>query len=310
VSTGDPGDRGPIVFPALVGILVLVLGAGAAYLYGRLRAGQGLRTALEDLARRGQLVSDIQVHLLATTDAQKAAVMADTDRTSQDFADEARKEAAVVETKRGELGKLILAANRPGEVKPFGELSACWKRYQQVDDLVLDLAVQNTNQKAQRLSFAPATDALDRMQAALEKLETAAGSSARGAATTGAACRAVTAALQIHVLESRHIAEPRDEVMDQIEARMKELDAQVEGGFADLAKITGAAGLPDLEAARTAYADFQELNAQILKLSRQNSNVRSLAISLGQARNTAAECQADLGALQQAIASQKFEATR
>jgi hypothetical protein len=239
-----------------------------------------------------------------------AAVMADTDAASEEFADEARAAAAAVEAKRRELGDLIRAANRPEQTRLFDDFSACWQRYQQMHDAILGLAVQNTNLKAQRLSFEPASAALDRMQAALERLEAAGGASVRAAERTRAACRALVAALRIHLLESRHIAEPEDAEMDSIEARMRELDGEVREGFDALARSSGEAEAAALEESRAAWGDFQKVHAEVLSLSRQNTNVRSFALSLDRARKTTAECESLLGALQRAISSERSEATR
>jgi hypothetical protein len=53
-----------------------------------------------------------------------------------------------------------------------------------------------------------------------------------------------------------------------------------------------------------------QLNAQIVALSRRNTNVRSLALALGQKRTLTASCQQDLQALQDALAQRDFKATR
>lgn len=295
----------------ILSVLVLSLIIGGAFLLGRRqRASHGPWTAFEDQVRRSQLVSELQVALLSSADLQKAAVMADTDEASEMFADEGRKAVAAGEPKRRELGELIRAANRPGEVKLFADFSACWKRHQESHETVLGLAVQNTNLKAQRLSFDPASDALARMQAALGRIEAASGPSGGAAARSGAACHVLAAALQIHVLESRHIAEARDEEMDAIEAQMKQLDAQVREGFDALTRATGKAEEAALDESRAAYGDFQKVNAELVDLSRQNTNVRSFAMSLGRARKTTAECESLLEALQRAISSERFEATR
>jgi hypothetical protein len=64
---------------------------------------------------------------------------------------------------------------------------------------------------------------------------------------------------------------------------------------------TGVKGDADLAAARAAFDRFGELKRQILALSRENTNVRSLALSLNQKRKAMIECLAALGALRQAI---------
>ena len=175
---------------------------------------------------------------------------------------------------------------------------------------MLDLAVQNTNLKALKLSFTPAEEALERMRAALDTLVDERAPSADAAAIVKEAYRTQLAAVEIHTLEGRHIAEARDEEMDKIEARMKGLDEQVRQGFIRLTAATGESGVAAIDAARAAYADFQKVNAEVISLSRRNSNVRSLAISLGQKRKVTVECQERLSALQDAIRSERFRATR
>ena len=58
---------------------------------------------------------------------------------------------------------------------------------------------------------------------------------------------------------------------------------------------------PELATATARYAEFSKIKTQILALSRENTNVRSLSISLNQKRKVMLACQAALSALQQAI---------
>ena len=52
------------------------------------------------------------------------------------------------------------------------------------------------------------------------------------------------------------------------------------------------------------------LNKEIVDLSRPNSNVHSLALSLRRKRVVAAECEDQLLALQEALSKHEFTATR
>ncbi len=60
-------------------------------------------------------------------------------------------------------------------------------------------------------------------------------------------------------------------------------------------------GDADLATAASRYARFTKIKTQILALSRENTNVRSLAISLNQKRKVMLLCQEALSALKQAI---------
>ena len=118
-------------------------------------------------------------------------------------------------------------------------------------------------------------------------------------------------ALNIYTLQAPHIAESTATRMDEMEAVMQSLDAQVtEPCRACKLWWTSQASL-FLDAAWAAYKDFQHINAEIVDLSRQNSNIRSYALSLGQKRKTTAQCQDVLAALQETVQqSMTYKATR
>ena len=75
------------------------------------------------------------------------------------------------------------------------------------------------------------------------------------------------------------------------------------------ALLPPTAGTP-LAAAADALDRFKVINAELVTLSRRNSNVRSLALSLGRKRTVTAECDALLVALEEALAKHDFTATR
>jgi hypothetical protein len=101
-----------------------------------------------------------------------------------------------------------------------------------------------------------------------------------------------------------HIAEESDQKMHEMEARMAQEDKQVRQALDGLAAMPGLADSADLKTAIASYDQFSQLKAQILKLSRENSNVRSASLSLNQKRKVMGLCQAALTALHEAIAAQ------
>ncbi len=301
MNTNDAASRSPGSLSSIIALGVVLLGMFGAFLFGQARGIRGIGAVLQDTIAKGRLVADMQEHLLASAEAEKSAVMAETDEASAAFAAESRRASATVESERGELARLIDIGARPDEVRHLREFSACWTEYREVDDEILRLAVENTNLKAQRLSFGPVPAALDRMQAALDPLVADIGTSVDAAAIAKHAYRVMPAALRIHALEGRHIAEPADAEMDKIEAEMKVLDGRVNDALSALSAVSGDAGRRAVETARAAYADFQQVHTEVLALSRRNSNVRSLAISLGQKRKIMAQCEDHLNALREAV---------
>jgi hypothetical protein len=65
-----------------------------------------------------------------------------------------------------------------------------------------------------------------------------------------------------------------------------------------------------MSAATEALDRFEKINAELVTLSRRNSNVRSLALSLGRKRTVTALCDDQLRALEEALAKHAFSATR
>jgi hypothetical protein len=267
------------------------------------------QSAFERSVQKLQLIQAMNRDLLAAAEAEKSAVMADTDEASQAFAEQSRQASHNVEKARRELAPMLAGKHKEAEL--FQEFSRCWDTLQEIDREVLSLAVQNTNLKALRLSFVPAAEAVRSMQEALNSLMDAASASPDAVRITRLAARAIMGALNMYTLQAPHIAESTEPRMDEMEAVMQSLDAQVTDALQSLQGLVDEPGKPFLEAAQASYKDFQNLNAEIVDLSRQNSNVRSFTLSLGQKRKTTAECQDRLAALQETVQqSMRYTATK
>jgi hypothetical protein len=249
-------------------------------------------------ARRLELVNQIRLNLASAAEAEKSAVMAITDEDSRTFADQARAGTAAAEQARRELESFL----QTGEREDFSQFSQSFAELQRIDQEVLDLAVKNTNLKASALAFGPAATSIREMNAVLARLP------ADDVKVVRLIDDARIAALRLQALLPPHIAEESDQKMDKMEAEMTREDKEVRRSLDALAALPGLAGNPDLKAARASYAEFNQLRTQILKLSRENTNVRSLAISLNQKRKAMLICQDALAALEQAIQAEPIAA--
>jgi len=261
------------------------------------------RTATERLAvreKRLDLVDGIRLGLASASEAEKSAVLAASDQASRTHADQARAATAEVEKERAELEQL-LANGTSEEREVFGEFSKEFLDFQHIDGELLELAVRNTNLKAYNLAFGPAAGAVKELDSALSKViaKSAAWPNAMAIASLAFAARA--SALRVQALLAPHIAEETDARMDEMEAQMTGEDQVVAKNLDDLAAFPKLKGDSDLAAATSSYNRFAELRTQILALSRENTNVRSLAISLNQKRKIMTVCQDALGALRAAI---------
>ncbi len=275
------------------------------------RNGNWLTTNYEKALKETELVSSMKTNLLASAEAEKSSVMADTDEDSQAFAEQSKKAADAVDRARREMSALLKAGNSRPEMNAFEQFNSCWEKLREVDGEILPLAVQNTNLKAMRLSFVPAGEAIKGMEAALNQLMNASGSLPVALQITRLCSVAEVNALNIYLLQAPHIAETADAEMDRIEASMKQYDEQVNGALEDLRSLVDEGGRALLSKAEASYEEFRKINAQIIDLSRKNSNIRSFAISLGRKRNATAQCLDALSGLEKAVQeSITFKATR
>jgi hypothetical protein len=242
--------------------------------------------------------------LAVASDAETSAVLALADQASQTYADQARAATAEVERGRSELGELLKAGGSQEEKDLLDQFSGAFIEFQRIDAELLPLAVRNSNLKAFGLAFGPAAEALEEMATAVSRLATKSATwpDARNVALL--AFGAQTAALRIQALLAPHIAEESDKKMDELEAVMAKENQQVHDDLDRLAAIQKLGADADLETASSSYARFSKIRTQILSLSRENTNVRSVAISLGQKRKATLFCRGALDTLHQAIVAE------
>jgi hypothetical protein len=98
-----------------------------------------------------------------------------------------------------------------------------------------------------------------------------------------------------------HIAEEGDQKMDELEALMSKEDKQIRKNLDELTALPKLRQNADLATAVSNYVRFSKIKTRILALSRENTNVKSLSISLNQKRKVMLLCQDTLNELQQAI---------
>jgi len=252
-------------------------------------------------ARRIELVDRMRVALASASEAEKSAVLATTDEDSQTFADQARAASTVVEQGRQELGELLQAGGTENERDLLGQFSRAFAEFRHIDDELLGLAVKNSNLKAYDLAYGAAADALQEMTDALSRLVAASVESPDSADVTRLAFGAELAALRVQTMLPPHIAEESDQRMDQMEALMAKEEQEVRKNLDGLVEIPQLRASAELQTATSSWARFRDIKVQILALSRENTNVRSLTISLNSKRKVMVACQEALAALRQAI---------
>jgi len=276
---------------------MIVLSGLALWYLGR---GEHLESAFVRDSQKAQLVSRMRADLYAAAEAEKSAVLAETDAASQDNAKRAQAAAEQVAAELKEFKALPIG--NPEEAELLRRFEDAFAEYRKVDEEVLALAVQNTNLKAFALSFGSASEALAKMEQALKPALDAGGKGGKATATALLASRALTEALRIQALHAPHITEKTEARMDELEKRMAEADKEVRAALGAL----GSSGAPAL----AAYEEFQKITAEVVRLSRLNTNVRSLALSLDRKVKVLAVCTETLGALKEHLGGLGVKATR
>ena len=263
-----------------------------------------------NIVNKREVLSQMRVNLLKSVEMEKNAVMAQTDEESQVFAAQSLAASAAVEQDQKQLNSLIDAAPMQDERNLVIEFNNCWTELRKLDEVILELAVQNANLKAASLSREKGAEAMRRFEHALEdvmRLYLGAQNEGRVARLL---CRAMTSGLKIYNLHSFHIAEASDEKMDQIEMQMKAEQNEASNSLDELTGIVGEKSRQALLQAKTAFTEFMEVTEKVIKLSRQNSNVKSLELSLGRKRKVAAQCDEILVTFQEVVQNRTFKATR
>jgi hypothetical protein len=261
-----------------------------------------------ELAEARRLTADLRVQFSKAADASNRAVMADTDAASITFAREADQTKQVIESDRAALTLHLHNLRYANEGRLLEEFAKHFVVYQDLDRRVLDLALENTNLKAQRLSFGPAREAADSFRNFIQNAAPAAPS--KDCRVESLAAKAVLAVREIQVLQAPHIAEAEDSAMTRMETEMGALEVTARDALTGLAELVELKARPEVAAASAAFERFKDISRQIVALSRRNSNVRSLALSLREKPALTAACDDSLRALDEALAKEGFTATR
>lgn len=259
------------------------------------------------MAEARALASALHHAFTESIEAANRAVMAGSDTAATAAANEAREAMAAVERHDKALREVLQSLGYHTELKRLDGFAPRFAEYRRLTDDMLVLVLENTNVKAQRLAFGPATDAAEAFHAALESAAKAAPGAA-GCCAGEQATRAWAAVLEIRALHARHIAEADEAEMSRMEAAMSASAGTARAAVDALARTQP--GSAAIASARSALDRFMTVQEEIIDLSRRNSNVRALAMSLGRNRTIAAECEAGLQAVEDALAGRESGPTR
>ncbi len=266
------------------------------------------RTAIEQLIESRRLTDELLLQHAKMTEAGNRAVMADTELAASEATRDVDAAAQTVQRDSATLAGLLTKQQYTSEGAMLDEFQKRFSELRDLDREILDLASLDTNLKAQRLSFGPAEAAADALRDALAAV-------APASPTDAWQVRALTAEVmssvrEIQTLQAPHIAEANDDAMTALETRMNAAEASARKNLNALAKIARPESRGGTASASARLDEFLSVHAEILKLSRRNSNVRALALSLGRKRTLAAACEERLRAIQDALAKRDIGPSR
>lgn len=296
--------------PVLIGVGVL----GLLVLFFSVLYFRAERDPAAQIAFKGKcvaLVNAMRLDLAAASEAQNSAVMATGEQDSKSFADQARAATVALERGQTELGKLLQERPDPHEVELMDRVGQTLHEFQRIDKQLLDLAVQNSNRAAYKLAFGPATKTLQELDGALSRIaaDLAKSPAENQLKVLQVASDARIAALRMQVLLLPHIAEESERKMDELEAQLAAEDQKLSDNIAALGKLLPPSDQSNMEIATARHAEFEKLRSQIIKLSRENSGLKAVAIALNEKRKAMLACQDALVALQHAIQAEPVTTT-
>jgi hypothetical protein len=265
--------------------------------------------AFTELQAARRTASALDAALAHETDAANRAVMAADQAATSGAVAEAREAFTTTDGLTAALRATLTGVGYQDDVTILDRFATCLADFRGLTEEVLSLAVDGSNLKAQRLSFGPAAESSDALRASLDDAVSQWPESNAGLAREQA-LRVYAAVLEMRALHGRHIAEASDDEMTELESRMARSAGDARAALAALRRTSPAAVAGRLEAPAAHLDRFLAINGEIVALSRRNTNVRALALTLGKRRTVGADCVARLQELHAALSRHEFTATR
>ncbi|EKO39569.1 MAG: hypothetical protein B193_1726 [Solidesulfovibrio magneticus str. Maddingley MBC34] len=296
------------LFPAACRLLVLGLLCGCG--------GQDFQANLHALLEKQRLAAQLQQSLLTTSDGANKSLLAPDEEAASRQAAAAKAAFEAGAAQLQSLSALIEKGKNPKEIEAIKPVVADFAELGSAYAALHALVARNTNVRAARLSRYEAAQAVDRLRQALAPVL-----AAPDCPAAAAALRAIAAAQAILILHPLHIDERSAAGMDALEAAMNQDDREARAALIALADLAATSALSGpsgddgaeaqaAKAAQDAYEAFWTVHAAIIGLSRENSNIEAIALTMGRKQLLQAKILTDLAALAAVIDEKQFTATR
>lgn len=296
--------------PWMVLAALLTLTLGLLLYLGNTRGPWRVEELLATQVRKVQLTAQVRASLLSAVDAGKNALLADSPESSKAYADQARAASKAVDAGLVELKDISARDGFEAQRKVVENFAKAWGEVRAIDEEYLALVVQKTNEQASKLSQGQGLEILERLERALRAAVQSSSGSPGGEKLAVACFDAVAQASVILALQAPHIGEATDAGMDRIEERMQAASQAARKSLAEGSALASGEAAARMAEASRAFEDFEATNQAVLRLSRINSDVKSLALLMDRRRVAAAACESFLNELQELINARLSKASR
>src|SRR5262249_34038752 len=158
------------------------------------------------------------------------------DEASVTFSHEAEQTTQAVQKHIAALGPMLQGLGDSDESRRLAQFAGEFEKYRELDRRILDLAVENTNLKAQRLSFGPAPKAANAFRDSPKAVTTTAPAKDKWRIEALVAT-AVATVREIQVLQAPHIADADEAVMTRMEKQMATSEAAARAALETLGPL-------------------------------------------------------------------------
>ncbi|MFO0896073.1 MAG: methyl-accepting chemotaxis protein [Pirellulales bacterium] len=273
-----------------VGVIVAVLAAtvlavavvGARQLD---RVNARMQTLVDDVGKADNLNSALRIELLGVIRMEKNAALVADEKRAAEFGLQAKQHADRVDELLAQLETTLDTSGDAEQQKALDDFRTSWQSYHQSHAEVLRLATLNTNTRARRLLHDEVQPVADDLKSFFERTaarlaERPAGEGTSNASSVATLLRAAALPAELTNLLHRHVNSLDETEMNELDARVREVLDAAAASLADLKLASDPAA--QAEALRLA-ADVRKLKSQVAeiqRLSRENSNLAAIQLSV------------------------------
>ncbi len=241
--------------------------------------------------------AEINIQFLASVRSQKNAVISSDDQESKEYATASEASLTQAQELTAQLKQLVSKDAIAGQVDAVDAVDKSLNNVKQINADVLDLALQNTNVKAKRLALSDLqrqTEILSaRFSAWVEKTATSTEMNADRTAQWKALYTINNAVSAVQINAIKHNETSIADEMTIQEKTLADLQDTIQQG---LAVASGGDAASQIEV-RATLTDMQTTLTKVTGLSRLDTNNRSAAMSLVEAKVANDECVKQLAEL-------------